>query len=230
MDAQFNMKLSFDLKVLDEKAGPVAAGESGTLAIKLPLPPGCFPTLWNAGERFRRSYLSEFPGYYTTSDAGLVDADGYAYVTPRTDDVINIAGHRLSTGQIEEVIAQHKDVAECAVIGVQDALKGQLPVGFVVLNAGAMRNHEDIEAEVVALVRNAIGPVADFKTVMVVERLPKTRSGTILRGTMRQIADGAPYKLPATIDDPAILAEIANALNCRGLPAPVAVRPEPAPD
>jgi propionyl-CoA synthetase len=141
----------------------------------------------------------------------------------RTDDVINVAGHRLSTGQIEEVIAQHKDVAECAVIGVQDALKGQLPVGFVVLNAGAKRNPEDIEAEVVALVRNAIGPVAAFKTVMVVERLPKTRSGKILRGTMRQIADGAPYKLPATIDDPAILAEITDTLNGRGLPARAAV-------
>jgi propionyl-CoA synthetase len=212
----------FDLEVLDENATPVSPGKSGTLAIKLPLPPGCFPTLWHADERFRRSYLSQFPGYYTTSDAGFRDADGYVYVMARTDDVINVAGHRLSTGQIEEVIAQHNDVAECAVIGVRDELKGQLPVGFVVLSTGVKRNHKDIEAEVVALVRYAIGPVAAFKTVMVVKRLPKTRSGKILRGTMRQIAYGEPYKVPATIDDPAVLNEITGVLQGRILPASAA--------
>jgi propionyl-CoA synthetase len=205
----------FDLQVLDEKANPAAPGQSGTLAIKLPLPPGSLPTLWNADERFHRTYLTKFPGYYTTHDAGFRDGDGYAYVMARTDDVINVAGHRLSTGQIEEVIAQHEDVAECAVIGVHDNLKGQLPAGFVVLNAGVARDPKDIEAEVIALVRNMIGPVAAFQTVMVVKRLPKTRSGKILRGTMRQIADGEPYKIPATIDDPAILSEIINALNER---------------
>jgi len=211
----------FDLEVLDENATPVAPGKSGTLAIKLPLPPGCFPTLWHADERFRRSYLSQFPGCYTTSDAGFRDTDGYVYVMARTDDVINVAGHRLSTGQIEEVIAQHKNIAECAVIGVRDELKGQVPAAFAVLSAGVKRNHKDIETEVVALVRDAIGPVAAFKTVMVVKRLPKTRSGKILRGTMRQIADGEPYKVPATIDDPAVLAEIAVVLNGRNLPSSV---------
>ena len=207
----------FDLQVLDEKHQPVGPNQSGTLAIKLPLPPGCLPTLWGNDERFRKSYLADFPGYYTTSDAGYRDEDGYVYVMARTDDVINVAGHRLSTGQMEEVVAQHKDVAECAVIGVADAMKGQSPAGFVVLNAGVTRDPKEIEAEVVKLVRDVIGPVAAFKNVMVVKRLPKTRSGKILRGTMRQMADGETYKMPATIDDPAILDEIGDILKGRGM-------------
>ncbi len=206
----------YDLQVLDEKGQPLPAGQTGTLALKLPLPPSCLPTLWNASERFRKSYLSEFPGYYTTSDAGYRDEDGYFFVMARTDDVINVAGHRLSTGQMEEVVARHKDIAESAVIGVHDDLKGQIPVGFVVLNAGVDRDPKEIEAEVIQLVRETIGPVAAFKSVMVVKRLPKTRSGKILRGTMRQLADGEPWKMPATIDDPAILDEIAQVLKERG--------------
>ncbi|MDX2289018.1 MAG: propionyl-CoA synthetase [Hyphomicrobiaceae bacterium] len=207
----------FRLECLDDGGRAVAAGQPGTLALKLPLPPGCLPTLWNAEQRFRDSYLATFPGYYTTSDAGFIDADGYAYVMARTDDVINVAGHRLSTGQMEEVVARHKCVAECAVVGVHDDLKGQLPAGFVVLNAGVTRPASEIEAEVVKLVRDEIGPVAAFKTVMVVPRLPKTRSGKILRGTMRQIADGEAWKMPATIDDPAILEDIATILASRGM-------------
>ncbi len=207
----------FDLQVLDEKHQPVGPNQNGTLAIKLPLPPGCLPTLWGNDERFRNSYLADFPGYYSTSDAGYRDEDGYVYVMARTDDVINVAGHRLSTGQMEEVVAQHKDIAECAVIGVHDDMKGQLPAGFVVLNAGVARDAKDIEAEVVKLVRDVIGPVAAFKNVMVVKRLPKTRSGKILRGTMRQIADGETWKMPATIDDPAILDEIGDVLKSRGM-------------
>jgi propionyl-CoA synthetase len=210
----------FDLQCLDDKGKPLPAGTPGTLAIKLPLPPGCLPTLWNNDTRFRSSYLADFQGYYTTSDAGFIDADGYAYVMARTDDVINVAGHRLSTGQMEEVVAQHKDVAECAVIGVHDDMKGQLPAGFVVLNSGVNRDAKDIEAEVIKLVRDVIGPVAAFKNVMVVKRLPKTRSGKILRGTMRQIADGEQYRMPATIDDPAILSEITDVLKGRGMVAP----------
>jgi propionyl-CoA synthetase len=207
----------YDLQVLDENAKPVAAGETGTLAVKLPLPPSCLPTLWNAQERFRSSYLADLPGYYTTSDAGYKDEDGYVYVMARTDDVINVAGHRLSTGQMEEVVAGHKDVAECAVIGVQDDLKGQLPVGYIVLNAGVNRDEAEIEKEVVKLVREEIGPVAAFKNVLTVQRLPKTRSGKILRGTMRSIADAQSWKMPATIDDPAILEEITAAMKARGL-------------
>jgi propionyl-CoA synthetase len=207
----------YDLQVLDASAKPLPPGETGTLAVKLPLPPSCLPTLWGNDERFRSSYLSDFPGYYTTSDAGYVDADGYVYVMARTDDVINVAGHRLSTGQMEEVVAKHKDVAECAVVGVADDMKGQIPAGFIVLNAGVNRPTEEIESEVVKLVREEIGPVAAFKTVMTVKRLPKTRSGKILRGTMRQIADGEEWRMPATIDDPAILDEITGAMNERGM-------------
>jgi propionyl-CoA synthetase len=207
----------YDLRVLDSGAKELKAGETGTLAIKLPLPPSCLPTLWNNDHRFRESYLAEFPGYYTTSDAGYIDADGYAYVMARTDDVINVAGHRLSTGQMEEVVAQHKDVAECAVVGIADDMKGQIPAGFIVLNAGVNRPSTEIEREVVQLVRDEIGPVAAFKTVMAVKRLPKTRSGKILRGTMRQIADGEPWRMPATIDDPAILDEITEAMTERGM-------------
>jgi propionyl-CoA synthetase len=209
----------YELSVLDEKGVPVRAGETGTLAVKLPLPPGCLPTLWNNDARFRANYLSEFPGRYTTLDAGYIDADGYVHVMARTDDVINVAGHRLSTGQMEEVVARHKDVAECAVIGVADALKGQSPACFVVLNAGVNRDPQEIETEVVRLVRDTVGPVAALKTVLVVNRLPKTRSGKILRGTMRQIADGEAWKVPATIDDPVILDEIAAALRDKGMAA-----------
>ncbi len=183
-------------------------GEIGALVVKLPMPPGSSPTLWNADERFREAYLSAFPGYYQTADAGYIDEHGYVFVMARTDDIINVAGHRLSTGAIEEVLASHPDVAECAVIGVADELKGQLPVGLLVLKAGVERPHAEIVAEVVQLVRERIGPVASFKTAVVVERLPKTRSGKILRGTMRRIADGEEYTVPATIDDPAILDEI----------------------
>jgi propionyl-CoA synthetase len=207
----------YNLQVLDASAKPLPPGETGTLAVKLPLPPSCLPTLWGNDERFRSSYLSDFPGYYTTSDAGYVDADGYVYVMARTDDVINVAGHRLSTGQMEEVVAKHKDVAECAVVGVADDMKGQIPAGFIVLNAGVNRPTEEIESEVVKLVREEIGPVAAFKTVMTVKRLPKTRSGKILRGTMRQIADGEVWRMPATIDDPAILDEITGVMNERGM-------------
>jgi propionyl-CoA synthetase len=207
----------YDMYVLDEAGKPVARGQSGTLAVKLPLPPACLPTLWGNDERFRSSYLAEFPGYYSTSDAGMIDADGYVHVMARTDDVINVAAHRLSTGQMEEVVAQHRDVAECAVIGVADAEKGQIPAGFIVLNAGVNRPTAEIEAEVIKLVRETIGPVAAFKTVMTVKRLPKTRSGKILRATMRQIADGETAKVPATIEDVTVLDEITGMLKERGL-------------
>ena len=203
----------YDVQILDEGGNPVADGELGAIAVKLPLPPGTLPTLWNAEERFRKSYLNTFPGYYETGDAGMKDSDGYLYIMARTDDVINVAGHRLSTGGMEEVLASHPDVAECAVIGVADDLKGQLPLGFLCLNAGCNRPHDEIIAETVKLVREKIGPVAAFKLACVVDRLPKTRSGKILRGTMVKIADSQPYKPPATIDDPAILDEIRDALQ-----------------
>ncbi|MDQ2090005.1 propionate-CoA ligase PrpE [Marimonas arenosa] len=206
----------YDVQVLDEGGNPVAPGELGAIAVKLPLPPGTLPTLWNAPERFQKSYLSTFPGYYETGDAGMIDEDGYLYIMARTDDVINVAGHRLSTGGMEEVLASHPDVAECAVIGVTDQLKGQLPVGFLCLNAGCDRPHDEVVAEVVKLVREKIGPVAAFKLAVVVDRLPKTRSGKILRGTMVSIADGTEWKMPATIDDPAILDEIKDALKTIG--------------
>ena len=206
----------YDVQILDDAGHPVAAGELGAIAIKLPLPPGTLPTLWNAGERFEKSYLNTFPGYYETGDAGMVDDDGYLYIMARTDDVINVAGHRLSTGAMEEVLAGHPDVAECAVIGVGDTLKGQLPLGFVCTNAGTAKSDADIQAECIKLVREKIGPVAAFKLVSVVNRLPKTRSGKILRGTMVSIADSKPYKMPATIDDPAILDEIKAVLKPMG--------------
>ncbi|WP_137699448.1 propionate-CoA ligase PrpE [Marimonas lutisalis] len=206
----------YDVQVLDEGGNPMPAGELGAIAVKLPLPPGTLPTLWNAPERFQKSYLNTFPGYYETGDAGMIDEDGYLYIMARTDDVINVAGHRLSTGGMEEVLASHPDVAECAVIGVSDQLKGQLPVGFLCLNAGCNRPHEEVVAEVVKLVREKIGPVAAFKLAVVVDRLPKTRSGKILRGTMVSIADGSDWKMPATIDDPAILDEITEALQTIG--------------
>ncbi len=207
----------YDVQVLDEAGHPVSPGTLGAIAIKLPLPPGTLPTLWNAEDRFHKSYLAHFPGFYETGDAGYLDADGYLYIMARTDDVINVAGHRLSTGAMEEVLAGHKDVAECAVIGVADALKGQSPLGFLCLNKGATRAHDDVVRDCVALVREKIGPVADFKRAVVVDRLPKTRSGKILRATMVKIADGQPWKMPATIDDPAILDEITTALLGLGL-------------
>ncbi len=210
----------WDLKVLDANGASAPPGEIGTLAVKLPLPPGSFPELWNSRERFVEAYLSQFAGYYNTSDAGIIDADGYVYVMSRTDDIINVAGHRLSTGAMEEVLADHPDVAECAVTGIQDALKGQVPLGFLVLNAGCERDLGVISAEVVQMVRDRIGPVAAFKQAVVVNRLPKTRSGKILRGVMRNIADGEEWRMPPTIDDPAILDEISEALGLIGLPAP----------
>ncbi|UWQ15190.1 propionyl-CoA synthetase [Aliiroseovarius sp. M344] len=206
----------FDVQILDEGGHPMPAGELGAIAIKLPLPPGTLPTLWNAEERYKSSYLNTFPGYYETGDAGYKDEDGYLYIMARTDDVINVAGHRLSTGGMEEVLASHPDVAECAVIGVTDQLKGQLPLGMICLNAGTDRPDAEVTAECVKLVREKIGPVAAFKLCIVVDRLPKTRSGKILRATMVSIADGKDYKMPATIDDPAILEEIQEALQSLG--------------
>jgi propionyl-CoA synthetase len=210
----------WDVRALGEDGREVARGDIGALAVKLPMPPGATPTLWNADDRFRETYLSAFPGYYQTADAGFVDEDGYVFVMARTDDIINVAGHRLSTGAMEEVLASHADVAECAVIGVADDLKGQVPLGFVVLKAGVDRPDEAIDAELVRLVRERIGPVAAFKTTVVVPRLPKTRSGKILRGTMRRIADAEEYTAPATIDDPTILAEIDAALREVGYAKP----------
>jgi len=205
----------YDVHIVDEDGRDVAEGELGNIVVKLPLPPGCLTTLWNAEERFGPSYTDRFPGYYATADAGFRDEDGYLFIMGRTDDIINVAGHRLSTGAMEEVLASHKDVAECAVIGAADALKGELPVGFVVLKAGVARDPKEIEGEVVALVRERIGPVAAFKTVRIVGRLPKTRSGKILRGTIKKIVDGTEYKAPPTIDDPAILDEIGAVLETR---------------
>jgi len=207
----------WDLRVLGEDGRERARGDIGALVLKLPLPPGALPTLWQKDEHFIASYLTEYPGYYHTADAGFIDADGYVFVMTRTDDIINVAGHRLSTGGIEEVLGAHPDVAECACVGVADELKGQIPVGFLVLKAGVTRPHATVCSEVVALVRERIGPVAAFKLALVVARLPKTRSGKVLRGTMRAIADGHDYRMPATIDDPAVLDEITAALRSAGL-------------
>ena len=207
----------YDVRVLDEGGHEVKRGTLGAICIKTPLPPGCLPTLWGNDARFRSSYLDHFPGYYETADAGFMDEDGYLYIMARTDDIINTAGHRLSTGGMEEVLAGHPNVAECAVIGIADQLKGQVPVGFVVLKAGVAREAKEIEAECIQRIREEIGPVASFKTVMIVQRLPKTRSGKILRATMRKIADREEWKMPATIDDPVILDEITKALKTKGL-------------
>ena len=211
----------YDIRIIHEEDGKteMKTGEIGAIAVKMPLPPGTLPTLWNNDEGYVKSYLADIPGYYKTGDAGFIDEDGYLFIMARTDDIINVAGHRLSTGGMEEVLAGHRDVAECAVIGVQDALKGQVPMGFAVLNAGVNRPQADIAKELVALVREKIGPVAAFKIALVVQRLPKTRSGKILRGVMRKIADGEPYNAPATIDDPAILTEITDILKAAGFPA-----------
>ncbi len=203
----------WNVVVLDETNNEVPRGQIGAICVKLPLPPGTLPTLWNNDERYVQSYLTEYPGHYMTADAGYMDEDGYVYIMARTDDVINVAGHRLSTGAMEEVLARHPDVAECAVVGVADSFKGQLPVGFMVLKMGVTKPNDVIVKEVVQMVRDYIGPVAAFKTATVVDRLPKTRSGKILRGTIQKIADNEAWKMPATIDDPAILDEIREALE-----------------
>jgi propionyl-CoA synthetase len=207
----------YTIDIVDEATKPVATGKIGSIVVKLPLPPGNFPTLWEQDERFKESYLNEFPGYYKTADAGYKDEDGYVFVMSRTDDIINVAGHRLSTGGMEEVLAGHQDVAECAVLGIKDELKGEVPCGFIVLKAGVNRPPSEIEKEIVALVRERIGPVAAFKLAITVQRLPKTRSGKILRGTIKKIADGDEWTMPATIDDPAILDEIGSALKTHGV-------------
>ena len=209
----------YSVAVVDAAGREVPSGDIGNIVIKVPLPPGCLPTLWNNDDGFVSSYLSDFPGYYKTADAGYQDEDGYFWIMTRTDDVINVAGHRLSTGEMEEVLSSHPDVAECAVVGVHDAIKGQVPFGFLVLKSGVVRTAEDVIRDVVEMVRDRIGPVAAFKQATTVDRLPKTRSGKVLRGTMRLIADGQPYTVPATIDDPAILDEIKDALR-RGLQPP----------
>ena len=207
----------YDVQVLDDEGHPVPAGTLGNIVVKLPLPPGSLPTLWNADERFREAYLAEFPGFYKTADAGYKDEDGYLFIMARTDDIINVAGHRLSTGAMEEAIATHRDVAECAVVGIADEMKGQVPAGFIVLSNGVDRPAAEIEREVVAIVRERIGAVAAFKTVMAVDRLPKTRSGKVLRATIQKIADREPWTMPATIDDPTILEEIEAVLARRGV-------------
>ncbi|WP_448045815.1 propionyl-CoA synthetase [Bradyrhizobium liaoningense] len=205
----------YQVDVVDEAAKPVGINTMGSIVIKLPMPPGCLPTLWNQDERFKEAYLSEFPGYYKTSDAGYKDEDGYVFVMGRTDDIINVAGHRLSTGGMEEILASHPDVAECAVLGVKDAIKGEVPCGFLVLKAGVKRPPAEIEKEIIALVRDKLGPVAAFKLAITVGRLPKTRSGKILRGTIKKIADGDSWTMPATIEDPKALEEIGEALKGR---------------
>jgi propionyl-CoA synthetase len=207
----------YDVRIVDEQVKEMPAGTMGSIVVKLPLPPSCLPTLWQQDERFKESYLAEFPGYYKTADAGFKDADGYLFIMGRTDDIINVAGHRLSTGGMEEVLASHKDVAECAVIGIADALKGEVPCGFIVLKAGVNRAPEEIEREIIALVRDKIGPVAAFKLAITVPRLPKTRSGKILRGTMKKIADHEPWTMPATIEDPKVLEEVGEALKGKGI-------------
>jgi propionyl-CoA synthetase len=208
----------YDVRILSESGKERPNGDEGVIGIRLPLPPGCLPTLWQKDDGFVKSYLSDYPGYYATGDGGYKDKDGYLYIMGRVDDVINVAGHRLSTGGMEEVVAKHPDVAECAVIGVEDQLKGQVPVGFVVLKAGSAKTEKDIQKEVVAMVRAEIGALACLKDVAVVKRLPKTRSGKILRGTMRKIADGEKFTTPSTIEDPAVLGEIEAALRDFGYP------------
>jgi propionyl-CoA synthetase len=208
----------YDVDVLAEDGARTPPNQIGSIVIRLPMPPGCLPTLWNNETGFEKSYLSRFPGFYLTGDAGFVDDDGYVYIMSRVDDIINVAGHRLSTGGMEEVLAGHPDVAECAVVGVADEIKGEVPVGFVVTKAGVERPDDAIARELVERVREMIGPVAAFKLALVVKRLPKTRSGKILRSTMKRIADGVEYAAPATIDDPAVLGEITEALGTAGYP------------
>ena len=208
----------YDIRVLDQEGNETPRGELGSIAVKLPLPPGNLSTLWEADDRYKESYLSEFPGYYSTGDAGFMDEDDYIFIMARTDDVINVAGHRLSTGALEEALSNHPDVAECAVVGIHDELKGQLPLAFLCLNAGSSTSHAEVIAECVRLVRNSIGPVAAFRQAVIVDRLPKTRSGKILRATMAKIADGTEFSLPPTIDDPAAIGEIEAALGSLGYP------------
>ena len=203
--------------ILKSDGSEAKSGEMGDIVVKLPLPPGTFPTLWNADKRYKENYMDTYPGFYQTYDAGHIDEDGYVWIMSRTDDVINVAGHRLSTGAIEEVLSDNKDVAECAVVGIADNLKGQLPIGLVVLKTGISKKHEDVSKECIQMVRDKIGPVAAFKTTLVIKRLPKTRSGKILRGTIRKIADKASYTAPATIDDPKILEEIKDSLKLAGI-------------
>ena len=208
----------FDVRIFDDHGVEMNSGRTGNVVIRLPLPPGCLTTLWNNDQDYIRTYLSEYPGYYLTGDAGFIDDDGYLWIMGRTDDIINTAGHRLSTGAMEEVLASHPDVAECAVTGVGDEVKGEVPVGFIVLKTGVSRDQRDIRAELVRTVREKIGPIASFKVVVIVKHLPKTRSGKILRGIMKKIADGADYRIPATIDDPATLDEIGESLATVGYP------------
>jgi propionyl-CoA synthetase len=207
----------YRVAVVDEASRPVPAGTMGSIVIKLPMPPGCLPTLWQQDERCKEAYFNEFPGYYKTSDAGYMDEDGYVFVMGRTDDIINVAGHRLSTGGMEEILASHPDVAECAVLGIKDELKGEVPCGFIVLKAGVARAPAEIEKEIVALVRDKVGPVTAFKLAITVARLPKTRSGKILRGTIKKMADNEPWTIPATIEDPKVLDEIGVALKEKGV-------------
>ena len=207
----------YDVRVLRTDGSEAKPGEMGDICVKLPLPPSTFPTLWNADQRYKENYMTTYPGYYQTYDAGHIDEDGYVWIMSRTDDIINVAGHRLSTGSMEEVLSEHPDVAECAVIGIADKLKGQIPIGLVVLKAGVTKSPENIQKECVSMIRDRIGPVAAFKTAIVIKRLPKTRSGKVLRGTMRKIADQEEFKTPATIDDPVILAEITASLKSAGV-------------
>jgi propionyl-CoA synthetase len=207
----------YDVRIVDDAGKEAAPGKMGSIVVKLPLPPSCLPTLWQADDRFGESYLAEFPGYYKTADAGFKDEDGYVFVMGRTDDIINVAGHRLSTGGMEEVLASHPAVAECAVLGIKDELKGEVPCGFIVLKSGVNRPPTEIEKECIALIREKIGPVAAFRLAITVARLPKTRSGKILRGTIKKIADGESWTVPATIDDPVVLDEIGAALKGKGV-------------
>ena len=215
----------YEVRALGDDGQELSGGQIGNIVIKLPLPPGCLPTLWNNDEGFQKSYLNRYSGYYLTADAGYKDEDGYLWIMSRTDDIINVAGHRLSTGAMEEVLASHPDVAECAVVGVADSIKGEIPLGFIVLKAGMRRPHDEIVTEVVEMVRERIGPVASFKVASVVKRLPKTRSGKILRGTIKQIADGVDYRVPPTIDDPVILDEVTTHLAALGYPGSLSKKP-----
>jgi propionyl-CoA synthetase len=205
----------FDIDIFSEDGQKLQENQEGLVVIKLPLPPGCLPTLWKNDERFIKGYLERFPGYYLTGDGGYRDKDGYFYIMGRVDDVINVSGHRLSTGEMEELVASHKDIAECAVVGIADELRGQRPVALVLLKDGANIEEEELEAQLTAFIREKIGALAYFKNAVIVKRLPKTRSGKILRKTIRNIADGASYTVPSTIDDPAILTEISERLRER---------------
>jgi propionyl-CoA synthetase len=207
----------YNVKVLQDDGTECKAGEMGDVVVELPLPPGTFPTLWNADDRYKENYMSNYPGYYQTYDAGYIDEEGDVWIMSRTDDIINVAGHRLSTGAMEEVLSEHPDVAECAVVGVADKLKGQLPLGFVILKNGTTKSEDDITTECVSMIRQKLGPVAAYKKTIVLKRLPKTRSGKVLRGTMRKIADSEEFSLPPTIDDPVILDEIKESLQAAGV-------------